>query len=190
MKHNLLIFTVCCFVVGAMVVPGSAAGLLEVGGVYEVPKGSVDFANGWGNALGVKMRLATRGSATDNLGLSFCYCQYPATNSQYDAKMMSLGLSQKSTFNDRARVRPYVKGEAGIMQALDVWETTIDPVTQLALHTKMRGGHTDWFLSAHSGFVFEIFEDYQIFAEVGFILTLQGERKKVLPFQVGIIIQP
>ncbi|MBT3602353.1 MAG: hypothetical protein HN521_04730 [Candidatus Latescibacteria bacterium] len=157
-----------------------------------MPKGSVDFANAWGNALGMKMRLATRGNATDNLGLTFCYCRYPAADGggRYDTTMMSVGLSQKSTFNDDAKLRPYVKGEAGVMQGLDVWETTHDPVTGSALHTQIQGGHTDSYLSGHMGLVLDMTAQYQLFAETGFILTLQGERKKVVPFQVGFAFHP
>jgi len=186
MKHCLYILLVGWILMGV----GQAAEVLEIGGVYEVPRGSVDFANGWGNATGVKVRVATRGSATDNLGLSFCYCQYPAVNALFDMKMMSFGLSQKSTFQDAARVRPYIKGEAGVMQALDVWESSVDPVTGATLRSRVRSGHTDWYLSAHTGLTVDVFQNYEVFVETGFILTLEGARKKVVPFQIGIAFHP
>ena len=53
MKYCLYIFMVCCFGVGITARKGYAEGIVEIGGVYEMPKGSVDFANAWGNALGM-----------------------------------------------------------------------------------------------------------------------------------------
>jgi hypothetical protein len=40
------------------------------------------------------------------------------------------------------------------------------------------------------GLVLDMTAQYQLFAETGFILTLQGERKKVVPFQVGFAFHP
>ncbi|MGA1198381.1 MAG: hypothetical protein ACO36I_17985 [Candidatus Latescibacterota bacterium] len=191
MKNHIFVF-MCCVWLGVGVGSGYAAGLVEVGGVYEVPKGSADFAEAWRPALGVKLRLATRGSVTDNLGLTFCYCRYPSADARmpYDAQMMSVGMSQKSTFHDASRLRPYIKGEAGVMQSMDVWETTLDPVTQVPLQTLVRGGHTDSYLAGHMGLVFDVVPNYQLFVETGFIMTLQGHRKKVVPFQVGVAFYP
>ena len=188
MKSSLHFFTLFCVVVGIAVTSAAAGDLAEVGGVYEMPKGYANFAEAWGNSVGVKIRVATQPSATDNLGLTFCWCRYPAAASsfQYDATMISVGLSQKSTFHDDAKIRPYIKGEAGLMQVSDVWRTTHDRVTGSALHTKVQDGHSDSYLAGHMGLVFDVVPNYQIFVETGFLVTLQGQRKKVIPIQMGV----
>ena len=161
---------------------------MEVSGVYEMTTAPAGFSQNWNNAYGVKVRLATQGDWKNNVGLTFCFCQYPAkTTTPYllgdgalgnpnlnPVSAYSLGVSYKSSFGSVDDfLIPYAKGEFGASQ----------------MSTTSRASHTNGYLGLGLGVTLNIKTNFNLFLESGFVLGLNsGVHNKMIPLHLGITI--
>ncbi len=171
------------------VTPVFGTSQMEISGVYEMKAAPGDFSQKWdNNAYGIKMRFATRGDWKNNLGLTFCHCQYSAQAVtptfpgdltlglplRKDLTAFSLGISQKSTFGKiDDLIHPYVKGEFGVAQ----------------MSTGNIQKKTHGYIGLGLGLSLNLNTDFRFFLESGFVLGLNnGIHDKMIPLHLGIAI--
>lgn len=188
MKRIALICLLPVLILIFTVSPVFGASQMEISGVYEMKTAPAMFSQSWDNAYGVKVRLATRGDWKNNVGLTFCFCQYSGkTTTSYllgdgsfgsskinDLSAYSLGVSYKSSFGAREDLFiPYVKGEFGAAQ----------------MSTTSKADHTSGYLGLGLGVTLNVKTNFNLFLESGFVMGLNsGVHDKMIPLHLGITI--